>query len=113
MPAPVSAAFSTRAAGLAQALEQPQLLVGRARTGRLHVIDVTAWVEPYPIAQATEKIGGIAADLPAPRRVVGDTMYLHESYMVRRSVMGLRRKPQLGEIRMLATQRNLDPGEML
>ncbi len=83
------------------------------RTDRLHVVDVAPWIEADAVAKLTEKIASVAADLPAPRRVVDDTMHFHEGHIVWRSVMGLRRKPQLGKIRVLATQRNLDPGKML
>lgn len=73
------------------------------RADRSHIVDVPPGVERDPVTNLAQKITGISPDLPAALLVCFDTMHYNECHMVWRTVMGLRRKAEVGEIRVFTT----------
>ena len=76
-------------------------------------MDIVHRIERAVVADLTQEGSGLVADLPAKLLVFFDTMHHTERHKGRRTGMGLRRKAQLGDIRVFAAQRRFDPYEIL
>ena len=100
-------------AGFVQGLEHPQLFMRGRGADPFQVVDIAPSVERDTVAESTKKITGIGPDRAAALLVRVDSMHHDERHMVWRSIVGLCRKPQAGEIRVAPAQRSLDPCEML